>query len=253
MSDLIVEWEVTMKCNYQCTYCTNLDKTIRPVMDRETVREFVRGLGEQHPGAEIFVFGGEPFLHPDIRWIIRCFNEFKVPFVVQTNYSKYSVEVMKQTIDPFSINISIHPTEIELGDLAKLFKYQPKINRIDVMFTGEEAIQYYFAIKKLLPTFKQLYLTPVTDFGDGVSQEALHKFNELKDHFLWSRMIQFERIERLGRLRSEIWADDDFVTLGKPCLYKDRYFLYGANLELYNCCYRIKTDGTCPKDKCFLM
>ena len=35
--------------------------------------------------------------------------------------------------------------------------------------------------------------------------------------------------------------------------YNGEYFLYGPNLELYNCCYREKHNGICNHEKCFLM
>ncbi len=248
----IVEWELTMKCNYSCQYCTNLDKKLRPNLDEDTLRAFIKSLGEKYPGIEIFVFGGEPFVHPKINFILKCFNEYNIPFVVQTNYSRHSIEVMKTIEEPFKINISIHPTEIGIEDIPKLFMFKPNINVIDVMYSGKEAIQYYLAVKKVC-NIEQIFLTPVTDFGDGLSDTLLAEYLELTKHSIYSKIIKFEEVERFGRPRSEIWLDPTFTTKGKPCLYKDKYFLYGPTLELYNCCYRLKTDGICPKNKCFLM
>lgn len=248
----LVEWEITLKCNFKCVYCTNLDPSIRPELDEGKIKDFIKMLGETYPGTEIFVFGGEPFVHPKIDYIIRCFNEFEIPFVIQTNFSKHSVKRMKTITDPFRINISIHPTEIALEDIPKLFEYKPNIKTIDVMYTGREAIQYYLAVKKAVD-HADTFLTPVTDFGDGVSDTSLSDYLELKKQPVYRNIVRFEEVQRQGRDRSEVWLDPKFTTFGKPCLYKDRYFLYAPNLELYHCCYRIHTDGTCPKPKCFLM
>lgn len=248
---MIVEWEITLKCNYKCHYCTNLDKRLKPVLDKETIRSFIRMLGTTYPGVEIFVFGGEPFIHPHIGYIIECFNEFNIPFVIQTNFSKKSTEVIRSIDQPFKINISIHPTEIAIEDLKALFETEANINTIDVMYTGREAIQYYAEVRKLT-NHDRLFLTPVTDFGDGRSDILLKDYNNLRNTPL-SKVVRFEDIKRDGRFRSEVWIDPDFITKGKPCLYKDTYFLYGPNLELYNCCYRVKTDGICQQTKCFLM
>lgn len=247
-----VEWEVTMKCNYNCFYCTNLDKSIHPNLDRETIHTFIKMLGEKYPNVEVFVFGGEPLVHPDIEYIIECFNDLKVPFVIQTNLSPYSVKIIKQIKQPFVMQASIHPTEMSIEDLNEVMQSNCNVRRYDVMFTGQEALIYYFKVKELAKD-KLVFLTPITDFGDGVSDTALAKFNELKNNPQMHKLIQFEDEIRLGKSRSELWADRNFTTKGKPCLYKDKYFLYGPNLELYNCCYRIKTDGICPKNKCFLM
>ena len=247
-----VEWEITMKCNYSCFYCTNLDKSIHPNLDRETIRNFIKMLGEKYPGVEVFVFGGEPFVHPDIEYIIQCFNELNVPFVIQTNLSPYSVKVIKGIKQPFTMQASIHPTEMSIEELNDVLNANCNVRRIDVMYSTEEALLYYFKVKELAKT-KEVLLTPVTDFGDGVSDTILEKFNQLKNTGHLKKLIRFEDEIRLGKSRSELWADKSFKTKGNLCLYKDKYFLYGPNLELYNCCYRIKTDGICPKEKCFLM
>jgi hypothetical protein len=223
-------------------------------MDKDVIRNFIKSLGEKYPGVEVFIFGGEPFIHPHIEHIIQCFNEFNIPFVIQTNFSKKSVVVMKRIKHPFKINISIHPTEIKLEQLGDLFINNPvNINVIDVMYTGKEAIKYYLKVKELTNNHPNLFLTPISDFGDGISNGALREFNRLRRDPTYSKFIQFETVERMGKYRSEMWGDPDFSPKGKPCLYNDKYFLYGPNLELYNCCYRTKHDGICNHDKCFLM
>jgi len=248
-----VEWEITLKCNFSCRYCTNLDLTLPQVSNRESIRSFIKHLGETYPGVEIFVFGGEPFVHPDIDYIIQCFNELAVPFIIQTNFSKKSVAVMKRIQHPFKIQISIHPTEVRLDQLPQLFETQADIRTVDVMFTGKQAVEYYFSVQRLVNKDVNLFLTPVTDFGDGVSNLALLEYNRLKRNPNYQKFIRFEEVKKLGTDRSDLWIDEQFTTKGKPCLYNGKYFLYGPNLELYNCCYREKHDGMCNHDKCFLM
>jgi hypothetical protein len=247
-----VEWEVTLKCNYRCVYCTNLDQTLNVVEDKDVLRAFIESIGQQYPGVEVFVFGGEPFLHPHIGYIVECFNEFNIPFVIQTNFSKKSVKVMKSITSPFTIQISIHPTEVKLEQLEQLFSTKADIRIIDVMYTGKPALEYYFKVKDLMPD-TTTFLTPVSDFGDGVSNLALLEFNQLKRNPNYAKFIRFEEVSRMGKDRSDLWIDPEFSPKGKPCLYNDKYFLYGPNLELYNCCYRVKHNGICEHDKCFLM
>ena len=247
-----VEWEVTMKCNYNCYYCSNLDKSIHHITDRDVLRNFINMLGDTYPGVEIFLFGGEPFVHPEIRYIIKCFNEFNIPFVIQTNLSKYSFEVMNTITEPYILQASIHPTEISQQDLTDILKENVTCRVIDVMFSGKEALWYYFKVKENTVAGK-VFLTPVTDFGDGKSDLVLQEYIKIKNNPNYNKIIHFEEVERLGKPRSEIWSTISFNPKGKTCLYKDNYFLYSPQLEMYNCCYRIKTDGICPKSKCFLM
>lgn len=249
----IVEWEITLKCNYKCFYCTNLDPSLRPELDEEKIKTFIKKLGEIYPGVEVFIFGGEPFVHPKIEFIIKTFNEFNIPFVIQTNFSKHSRKIIQKIKDNFKINISVHPTETTINDIVNgLNETKVNIKIIDVMYTGKEALDYYFAIKKSI-NHDNLFLTPVTDFGDGYSDGILNEYLNIRKNPIYKKIIKFENIERFGRQRSEVWSDPNFTTFGKTCLYKDRYYLYSPNLDLYNCCYRIKTDGICPKNKCFLM
>jgi hypothetical protein len=209
-------------------------------------------LGDTYPGVEIFLFGGEPFVHPEIRYIIKCFNEFNIPFVIQTNLSKYSFEVMNTITEPYILQASIHPTEISQQDLTDILKENVTCRVIDVMFSGKEALWYYFKVKENTVAGK-VFLTPVTDFGDGKSDLVLQEYIKIKNNPNYNKIIHFEEVERLGKPRSEIWSTISFNPKGKTCLYKDNYFLYSPQLEMYNCCYRIKTDGICPKSKCFLM
>ena len=249
----LVEWEITLKCNYKCTYCTNLDKSIHPVLDKDQIKAFIKTLGEKYPGVEVFVFGGEPFVHPHIGYIIECFNELNVPFVVQTNFSKKSVEVIRTIKQPFKVQISIHPTEVSLLEVEQAFKTPADIRIIDVMYVGQKSLKYYFKLRSILPNHKNIFLTPVTDFGDGESDVLLKEYNALRNNPLYSKIIQFESVKVGDKFRSDLWIDENFSPKGKPCMYNDKYFLYGPNLELYNCCYREKHNGMCNHDKCFLM
>lgn len=247
-----VEWEITMKCNYSCFYCTNLDKSIHHIVDHDVLREFIKSLGEKYPGVEIFVFGGEPFVHPEIEYIIKCFNEFNIPFVIQTNFSTHSIKVMQTITEPYTMQVSIHPTEITIEELVAAFQTPANIRTIDVMYGASNALQYYLKTKELSDC-KDIYLTPVTDFGDGRSNDLLQEYLKMARSPIYQDIVRFEDVQRLGRQRSELWADIAFSPKGKPCLYNGKYFLYGPNLELYNCCYRTKHDGICQHSKCFLM
>ncbi len=170
-----VEWEVTLECNYDCFYCTNLDKTILP---KDDIEAFVKMISETYD-TELFVFGGEPFVHPQIEYIIETLNKYKVDYVVQTNLSKKSVHVMNRIKEPFKINVSVHPTEVSRGVMLDNFIKVPdhvSIQTVDVMYTGKEAIKYYLDVKG----FGHTFITPIADFGDGVSGKILKEYNTMQ-------------------------------------------------------------------------
>ena len=153
---------------------------------------------------------------------------------------------MKQIKEPFTAQVSIHPTQIKIEDV-NIPSYM-NIRVIDVMYTGRDAVEYYLKVKDKAP---DVFLTPVADFGDGVSGTALRDYNRMRKSSVWQKIINFETVKRLGQYRSELW--EDYNPKGKPCLYDGTYFLYSPNLDLYNCCYRMNHDGICPHNKCFLM
>lgn len=242
----MVEWEVTMVCNYKCNYCTNLNPSLRPVLCEEKIEAFITMLGETYPGVEVFIFGGEPFLHKKIDYIISTFNRLNIPFVIQTNLSNSSQEILNNIDEPFTLQVSIHPTQIAIEDI-----HIPKdldIRVIDVMYTGKSAVDYYLKIKE---RHENVYLTPITDFGDGISNHALKEFNRMRKNPMWRKIINFEEVKRLGKNRSELW--ESYSPRDKPCLYAGKYFLYAPNMTLYNCCHRVNHNGICSHDKCFLM
>lgn len=248
---LIVEWEVTLKCNYTCKYCTNLDPAIKPVTCENKLEDFIIKISEQYPGVELFIFGGEPFLHPKIDFIINTLNKYDVSFVIQTNLSKKSVKVINRIKDDMTLQVSVHPSQVKIDDMI-FPEDSSSIRLIDVMFDSESAIKYYFKLKKQYDD--KLQLTPVTDFNNTSDHlKILKKFNEMRRQNKFNGLIRYESTKKLGMHRSEMWEDDRSNFKNKPCIYGERYRLYTPNLDLKNCCYRVNHDGVCKFNKCFLM
>lgn len=255
----LVEWELTLKCNYECGYCGLLDTSIKPELDEEKLYNFIESLHHQYPTTEIFLFGGEPFLHPKIEFIINTFLYFKQPFVVQTNFSKYSVDKMIEIDREFNINVSIHPSQSHKLDLVNSFKKQLKVNikNIDIMYDSVEALSYYGVVNKVAPIIPTL--TPVSDIGCTGYNKVLEEYNYIKQTSVYQKLYNFENIERtfngVTKQRSLIWEDfnNGEITYGSKCLYLGNYFLYDPSLNLHNCCYRKTTTGTCENSSCFLM
>lgn len=255
---MIVEWECVLDCNYKCAYCTNgrnsaLAVPIRYEKDKSKVFAFIDMLKERWPTDELFLFGGEPFVHPFIDEIIAYLNQVQLPYIVQTNCSlpKRIKEVREQ--HEFKIQVSVHPTEIKNKEayLQGIKELQGIIRRIDVMYTGEDALQWYRDIHPLLDDKTVLYLTPLADFniGETIVNNALFEFNKLKKS-VYNKIYQFEKGERSFDWENQmngVWSPK-----GKPCMYKDRYILFDPQLKSYSCNYRQNND-ICPNGECFIM
>jgi pyruvate-formate lyase-activating enzyme len=251
------EWELTLKCNYHCFYC-KLPK-IKEETNEEKLKKFMDSLDKN---IELFCFGGEPFLHPKVKFIINYLNEIKQPFVFQSNGSEVSVnKIFNQKLSNFNLQISIHPTEVSLDQALKNIKklslaskmFNINLRRIDVMYIGKESIKYYKKLTKIFPRLN-IYLIPISGFYENESCKYTKEYNELRKK---RKDIKFEEnfISSLNKYRSEVWQDQcegKFSTFGKQCPHN--YTLYTADLSKYNCCYRERNEnGICQHQRCFWM
>ena len=243
-----VEWECILDCNYSCKYCTNgrnsvLKNPIKYVTDEKRLEEFIISLKKYN--TEVFVFGGEPFLHPKIEFIIQTFNKFKIPFVIQTNFSLF--KKIKEIKEDFIIQVSIHRLMIKDIKILKeqLKELQDKIRRIDIMYDSLECISIYKDLKDL----KNVYIAPIADFKTS-ERTYLPKLIEFNKYKKLLKEINFE-----PHSRSLIW-EDMFINgskiKGKKCIYKDKYILFDPQFKSYNCSHRINCE-ICPNDACFIM
>lgn len=244
-----------------CDYCGLLDSSICDEVDKTKLNNFISMLHDKYPDIELFLFGGEPFMHSEIEYIISTLNTLNQPFVIQTNLSNYSVAVMETLKEPFNVNVSVHTSRTSIEDICNNIKQVIDggicINSIDIMFTGMEALEYYVAISKI---FNDVILCPVTDIGcDGFS-ESLSLYNSLKYSKIYPLIYNFDNViithNNVPTDRSKLWEmqnRNDISVLGEPCRYNGEYVLFDPALNSYNCCYRVNNDGVCPNDKCFFM
>lgn len=249
---MMIEWECILDCNYQCPYCVNSRNSALPIpilyeKDKQKVFKFLDSIKEKYTNDELFVFGGEPFLHPFINEIIDYLNHIQMKFVIQSNFSCY--ESIKKC-NNFQVQVSIHPTEIkDLNKfIANLKLFKNNIRKIDVMYMGDVSIQIY---KELVKTFKdKIFIAPVADFKiTNTVNKYLYEFNELKQS-IYGRIFKFEPGER-----SFIWEEQQRgknSLKGKTCIYKDNYILFDPMLNSYTCSYR-ENNIICPNDQCFFM
>ena len=99
----IVEWELTLKCNYSCDYC-GLLRPIKEQTNEKILYKFIKNLNKKYSTKEIFLFGGEPFLHPKIEFIIKTLQLFNQPFMIQSNLSNTSTKVIQSiNVKPFKL------------------------------------------------------------------------------------------------------------------------------------------------------
>lgn len=251
------EWELVSQCNYDCAYCSLPNFTME--LDEEILSTFMDKLDKN---MELFLFGGEPFLHKKVSFVIDYLKKIEQPFVVQSNLSTLSVDkIIQEEITGFNLQGSIHPSEITIEELQdnlyalKVLNALGKLDlkRIDIMYIGKKSLRYYRTVQKIFPEI--CFMLPVSGFYEQDSCTLNKEYNIMRKQKAYS-WIHFEEnvVLELNKARSEVWEDQctgKFSTFGKPCMYD--YTLWDSKLNKYNCCYRENTNGTCNQRGCFFM
>ena len=251
----MVEWEVTLKCNYKCDYC-GLLRPIKEITDEVILKNFITDLNKKYPDTEIFLFGGEPFLHPKIEFIIQQFQELNQPFVIQSNLSNKSTEVIKTLkVEPFKLNISVHVSQTTLQDIIKNVNLV-KPTEIHLMYTEDNGkVEDYYRKINLIKGNSKLILTPVSNLGCTGYEDVLEKYNSIKYNYVYDSNKILYKGEQY--LRSDLWSlqnnSSESLTKGKPCQYLNQYVLFTPDLKEMNCCYRKNHNGICHEQNCFFM
>lgn len=240
----VIEWELTLDCNLRCAYCTNgrndcLAAPIKTEIREDVLHKFISALPND---IEIFLFGGEPTLHPKFDFIIDTFNALSKNYVLQTNLT-----TNKDLSNVKAMQVSIHRSQLSESALKriilKILKYTPR--RVDIMYTSKEDYDLYLKYKYLIPN---LYVAPISDFNtpEITHLSALREYVKMKGEGLEGLEPGNRSIEWLKQLEGECSPK------GKACPYAQTYLLYAPDLSSYNCSHRINTT-TCPNRHCFMM
>lgn len=249
---MIVEWEVTLDCNFKCEYCVNSRNSALPTpiyyeKDKIKVFKFIEKLKEKYPNEELFIFGGEPFSHGFFKEIIQKLNQVKMKYIIQTNFSLPKIVEDVNAI----VQISVHPTQIKNKEkyIQEMVRLEHLIRRVDVMYMGKQSLDYYKEIVKVFPREK-VKLVPVAGFKGCFSvNKYLYEYNEIRQGIM-GKFINFEEDDRSFNWESQMRGE--WTPKNKPCAYRNTYVLFDPTLKQYSCSFRENND-ICPHNNCFIM
>lgn len=250
-----LEFECIYTCNYDCFYCHRNRDTISKYKYEKDFEKTKKILDEIkiksiEGDLELFIFGGEPFMHPHIDKIIEYCNLIKLKFIIQTNFSLTNRIRECMLKHEFMIQVSVHPSEIKNIDkfLNDLSIFDASIRKIDVMYIGDESIDLYKKILDMNIDENKLQLNAVCDFfTDKECLASLNEYNKLKKE----KKYNFEYGCRSYILEKQYTNEINFT--GQICPYKDIYELYTPFGEIHFCGQKNSPkDGICDKRHCYV-
>lgn len=114
--EVLINWFITMKCNYDCWYCDSHDNTLKKDRFKSLIEytEAIKYLGNKYKNEVRFTLtGGEPFLYKDWNYLINATEGFGYKMDIITNLS-IPLSTLKSKFNEVLINnpcikVSVHP------------------------------------------------------------------------------------------------------------------------------------------------
>lgn len=147
----VIEYKPTDNCNYKCAYCYFYDTKAKGItkdnfnklIDAFTLNhsEYSKKIQEFNE-VFIFIYGGEPLLHPDLIDQVLALNKIhsNVNFLIQSNGSIYSIKDYERMHKVFSengikykISLSWHSDFVKPSFFIEICKFLISIDVLDTV------------------------------------------------------------------------------------------------------------------------
>ena len=262
MNETRLDWKILDKCNYTCEYCPWKHDIKLPSQTKEELRSFISSLDSD---IEIYLFGGEPFLHPRILDIIEIFNDQSQIHQIQTNFSNIAIKRLEEIPSHHRVHIAltVHQTQISIdklkAQLQRLKNLPPNITIDDVviMYMDKNSFEYYKVTKSF--DIAEIEFHPVINMGED-NNSYIDDYIDKSKSPVYSHLYNFKRpsieIEGVMHDGNELWRDMERGTYplkGKECLYKGDYACYTPSFEKMNCPLGNMENNICTVDLCPLI
>jgi len=150
---LSLEFELTKRCNERCIHCyiPNSDKDLNVDIDKELIKKILkeaRDIGT----IDVTFSGGEPFLHKDIKEILRFAASLDLSINILSNallITKETCHLLKE-VDISNIQISLYSMNPEEHDFITKFKgsHKKTLNAIEMLIEHDIPVQISCPVMK---------------------------------------------------------------------------------------------------------
>jgi len=142
----VIEFKPTDNCNFSCSYCCFHDNTTKHLSDElfSNYLKVLSGMEINEKEIFLFVYGGEPTLHPKLAdliiSIVNLFKDKKVNVLIQSNglYYKQSDYIkLHEKLSIYDIDyvwsFSFHHEHTKIFKIVNIIKYLMSIDRFEVL------------------------------------------------------------------------------------------------------------------------
>lgn len=226
-----IYWEVTTKCNYSCTYCSQklYTKLFWKHASNDVVDAMLDYIQTLKSSWLINVSGGEPMIHPRFMEVCKAIAANGHKFSTTTNFSlpirklKELVSILGDQI--FFISASLHPTQLKNIDdfINKAIEFNSIISpQTDFFITSvlvEEDFELLKDVKARLENAGiKFELSPLTSFNKYVKYDD----PEIENY------IQENGLKNANKIRNK-------NLFGKRCFTGKLFFYVRVNGDVSRC------------------
>ena len=216
---------LTMRCNLNCSFCINAfsNQFDRRGFEEMSGEEWVESLNriESRPGVPITFSGGEPFMHPDITYILNHIRpELEIDILTNLSFGDRGIERFIREVKPERIRRNSPYASIRVS-------YHP--DQMDAMRLTED-------VKRLMDEGFSIGIWSVL----YPSSQQLSAINQMQ-FICRDKGIDFRVKEFTGEYRGDLYGDYSrypgavFNNETRTCLCRTSELLIGVNGNVYRC------------------
>lgn len=252
-----LEIYLTEKCSYSCKYCQLYTPGVK-----FTDIDFDKLFAYDYSGEEVYIYGGEPLLHPQL---FELLDRLSGKIYIQTNLSlskRRLEEVLQYNV---LISPSFHYDEASMSAFSEkldMINKAGKLGDVSVMWQSEFDKEIHLRYKMFNIQYSNVWLEPtlpwtkyLKDWEDKVELKRYAKKYDPKLSKNFGLKVNIDGVEKT--LLQAYIDNDDLSVKGMHCKVRDHRICYDAHLNEWRGCtsdivFRNTSEGVCKNDVCLL-
>jgi len=243
----VIEFKPTDNCNFNCSYCCFHDNTTKH-LSNEQFDNYLKVLKQIDTKKEeifLFVYGGEPTMHPEMSSMIVKINELykdkKIKTLIQSNGQRWKLEdykkhhdIMQQHNIEYVFSFSYHSEFAKMSELLPAINYLKDNNAFDVMtyMITRKNINKHLQRIKIFKSLKiPLYVRTILQESEWFLTSEYKDLISTEDDLFQvtdkngTRSLSFEDLTMNGYLNFK----------GYKCSSGEHSILMASNGKIYRC------------------